>query len=173
MNHSDSHKNPSREQCENIIRRILVTEVQEKGCNAQFKQASDFMNYFQSLYPASDALTKQVQRAIKTMNLPKDEYGYYIVNKTSTQLEQEQELKYLFQKSSAAIDSLENCETVFLRADEPVRAHLIYALSHSVTFEHHFETVLETSNGILFYTKDKDAFLTCLKSLMDSSIDRK
>ena len=57
-------KNPSRETCEGIIRRILMTEVLEKGKNEHFRTAADFMKYFESLYPASDALTKQVQRAI-------------------------------------------------------------------------------------------------------------
>ena len=68
-----TRKNPSRETCQKIIKRILVTEVLEKGCNEHFRQASDFMGYFQSLYPASDALTKQVQRAIKAMDMPRDE----------------------------------------------------------------------------------------------------
>ena len=69
-------KNPSRETCENIIKRILMTEVLENGSNKHFRFASDFMNYFESLYPASDALTKQVQRAIKSLDMPKDENGY-------------------------------------------------------------------------------------------------
>ena len=57
-------KNPSRETCEGIIRRILMTEVLEKGKNEHFRTAADFMKYFESLYPASDALTKQVQRKL-------------------------------------------------------------------------------------------------------------
>lgn len=87
-----TRKNPSRETCQKIIKRILVTEVLEKGCNEHFRQASDFMGYFQSLYPASDALTKQVQRAIKAMDMPRDERGYFIVNKTSEQFEQDKEI---------------------------------------------------------------------------------
>ena len=71
-------KNPSREACEKVIKRILMTEVLEHGSNKHFRFASDFMNYFESLYPASDALTKQVQRAVKAMDMPKDENGYYI-----------------------------------------------------------------------------------------------
>ena len=52
-------KNPSRETCEGIIRRILMTEVLEKGKNEHFRTAADFMKYFESLYPASDALTNR------------------------------------------------------------------------------------------------------------------
>ena len=59
-------KNPSRETCESIIRRILMTELTQNGKNRHFRKAADFMSYFESLYPASDALTKQVQRAVQT-----------------------------------------------------------------------------------------------------------
>ena len=41
-------KNPSRETCEGIIRRILMTEVLEKGKNEHFRTAADFMKYFES-----------------------------------------------------------------------------------------------------------------------------
>ena len=50
-------KNPSRETCESIIRRILMTELTQNGKNRHFRKATDFMSYFESLYPASDALT--------------------------------------------------------------------------------------------------------------------
>lgn len=166
MNDLPLRKNPSREQCETIIRRILVTEVSERGRNEHFKQATDFMSYFQSLYPASEALTKQVQRAVKSMNMPKDEHGCYVVNKTHEQLEQEQELKYLFQKGSPNICFLSDCEPVLLKIAPPVRAHLMDALSHSITFEGDFETIAETNNGILFYTMKKDRLLAHLNSLI-------
>jgi hypothetical protein len=165
MNDSSLHKNPSREQCQKIIKRILVTEVLEKGCNEHFKQASDFMNYFQSLYPASDSLTKQVQRAIKAMDMPKDEKGYYVVNKTGEQLAQEKELKYLFEKGEVCIQSLDNCEPVFLKVSASVRSHLIYSLSHSVTFEKRFETIVETNNGIILYTREKEKLQAQLNNL--------
>lgn len=71
-------KNPSREACEGIIKHILMTEVLEKGKNEHFRSAADFMSYFESLYPASDALTKQVQRAVKALDMPKDDDGYFI-----------------------------------------------------------------------------------------------
>ena len=60
-------KNPSRKDCEKIIKRILSTEILEKGKNQNFRFASDFMAFFESLYPPSDSLTKQVQRAINPL----------------------------------------------------------------------------------------------------------
>ena len=70
-------KNPSRKDCEKIIKRILSTEILEKGKNQNFRFASDFMAFFESLYPPSDSLTKQVQRAIKSLDLPKDKDGFF------------------------------------------------------------------------------------------------
>lgn len=71
-------KNPSRETCESIIRRILMTELTQNGKNRHFRKATDFMSYFESLYPASDALTKQVQRAVQSLHMPKDADGFLL-----------------------------------------------------------------------------------------------
>lgn len=162
---SSLRKNPSRETCENIIRRILMTEFLQEGTNRHFRSASDFMNYFESLYPASDSLTKQVQRAVKAMDMPKDEKGYFIVNKTTTQLEQEKEISHLFAAAHVTIDPMENYETVFLRADAPVRPYLIHLLEHSETFQNKFLTIAETANGLLIYTQNRNQLLVLLNSL--------
>ena len=121
-------KNPSRETCEGIIKRILITEVLEHGSNRHFKTASDFMNYFESLYPASDALTKQVQRAIKAMDMPKDDRGFLIVNKTTDQFKQEKELTNLFQQANVTIHPMDQIETIFLSAAPYARTHMIHLL---------------------------------------------
>lgn len=160
-------KNPSRQTCETMIKRILITEVLEKGTNQHFKQASDFMNYFESLYPASDSLTKQVQRAVKAMNMPKDSNGYFIINKSHEQLDQEEELRYLFQKASASLESLEECETLFLKADPRLSSYLMDLMEESITFRDKYLTMLRTSNGILFYTKNKATLATLLESLIN------
>lgn len=158
-------KNPSRETCENIIRRILLTEVSEHGNNQHFKTASDFMNYFESLYPASDALTKQVQRAIKAMDMPKDEHGYLIVNKTTNQFEQEKELANLFQQANVTIHPMEQIETIFLSAAPYARAHIIHLLETSELLCDKFLTIAETSNGLLIYTENKAELQKALNSL--------
>ena len=101
--HSTLRKNPSRQTCETIIKRILMTEVLEKGTNRHL-QASDFMSYFESLYPASDSLAQTGAKAVKSMNMPKDSNGYFIINKSREQLEQEEDLRYLFQKASASVE---------------------------------------------------------------------
>lgn len=153
MNPSDSiHKNPSRETCENIIRRILMTEVLQQGENHHFKQASDFMNYFESLYPASDSLTKQVQRAVKAMNLPKDEQGYFIVNKTPEQIAQDDALKHAFSLANAKPLSLDGYTPVFLSAEPSLCSYLKDIILNSVTFHGKILTIAETSNGLLLYT---------------------
>lgn len=168
MDYSSSsvRKNPSRETCEGIIKRILITEVLENGKNSHFRSASDFMNYFQSLYPASDALTKQVQRAIKSLNMPKDEYGYFIPNKTIEQLNHETELKQLFRKANVSVSSIEGCEPLFLKADKELRSYLVHVLETSPLFEGKFLTAIETNNGIIVYTTGVNQ----LKNLIESFI---
>lgn len=159
-------KNPSRETCEGIIRRILMTEILEKGRNEHFRTASDFMNYFESLYPASDALTKQVQRAVKSLNMPKDEYGYFIPNKTADQFQQEKELQYLFQKATATVHSMEDYKPLFLQTDPAIASYLLSAIEASPLFQGKFLTAHVVSNGILFYTKNPSQLEILLKSLI-------
>lgn len=162
---SSLRKNPSRETCESTIKRILMTEVLQNGSNTHFRNASDFMKYFESLYPASDALTKQVQRAIKSLDMPKDEHGYYIVNKTVAQLDQEKEITKLFEQAHVAIDAMENYETIFLRADAPMRSYIAYTLENTDIFQGKFLTIVETCNGLIIYTQSKGQLLILLNSL--------
>lgn len=159
-------KNPSRETCESVIKRILITEVLEKGKNEHFKCAADFMSYFESLYPASDALTKQVQRAIKSLAMPKDENGYFIVNKTIEQYEQEQELKSVFQKAHASFQSLDDCDTIFLSLDASLRSYMLHLLEHAPAFQDKYVTIVESSKGLLIYTRNKSQLLVLLDSLV-------
>lgn len=158
-------KNPSREACENIIKRILMTEVLENGSNKHFRFASDFMNYFESLYPASDALTKQVQRAIKSLDMPKDENGYYIVNKTSAQLENEKQITQIFKDANVSIHPMEQVETVFLSVNPYMRSYLIHLIESTESFQGKYITIVETSNGLLIYTENKSQLLILLNSL--------
>lgn len=158
-------KNPSRETCENTIKRILMTEVLETGVNRHFKTAADFMNYFESLYPASDALTKQVQRAVKALNMPKDELGYFIVNKTVEQLDQENEITNVFKMANISVDSMESAEPVFLTVPDHLRSYLIHLISTSETFKGKYITITETLNGVLIFTTNRNQLLILLNSL--------
>lgn len=159
-------KNPSRESCERIIKRILMTEILETGKNRHFRTAADFMTYFESLYPASDALTKQVQRAVKALNMPKDELGYFIPNKTTEQLCHEKELQQLFEKANPVVFSMEEYKPVFLNVNSEIKSYLLHVIEHSPLFEGKFLTLQETSNGILFYTKNPSQLEILLNSLI-------
>ncbi|MCR4956979.1 MAG: hypothetical protein K6A30_09895 [Lachnospiraceae bacterium] len=160
-------KNPSRADCESAIKRILVTEVLTKGRNQQFKTASDFMPYFESLYPAGAALTKQVQRAIKAMELPRDSRGYLIVNKTEEQLEEEKDLSFLLKKTHALIPDLTECEPLLLKTDPQDADYILKHILKCISLKDKYETVFATSNGILFYTKNKNQLQIFLDSLME------
>jgi hypothetical protein len=165
MNKSATRRNPSRETCENTIRRILHTEVMQLGANRHFKNASDFMNYFESLYPASDALTKQVQRAVKAMDMAKDEDGFFLVDKTVDQAKQEKELSGVFANAHVAVDAMEDCETVFLSCDAPMREYVMYLLESSEEFQKKILTIVPASHGLVIYTRNKTALLQALNSL--------
>lgn len=159
-------KNPSRETCENIIRRILMTEITEKGSNTHFRQSTDFMKYFESLYPASDSLTKQVQRAVKAMALPKDEQGFFIINRTREQLEQENELKHVISQGHFALHDMSQYETFFIEAPVDCLDYLIYKLSTWDLLQGKYITMTKTFNGILIYTKDKSMILPFINSII-------
>lgn len=159
-------KNPSREACENIIRRILMTEILEKGKNEHFKTAADFMVYFESLYPASDALTKQVQRAVRSMNMPKNEYGYFIPNKTAEQLAEEQELRRMLKRADAAVHTMEDCVPIFLQTKPELISYLMHEIEISPAFTDKYLTMQASSNGIIFYTNCPQKLKVLLESLI-------
>lgn len=161
-------KNPSRQDCETVIKRILVTEVLTKGRNEQFRSAADFMSYFESLYPASDSLTKQVQRAIKSMALPKDDHGYLIVNKTKDQLEEEKDLSHLLHRSNAFLADLSDCEPLLLHCNKDDASYLLHLITKCLGLKDKYETVLQTSDGVLFYTRQRSQLETYLNSLINT-----
>lgn len=166
-----NRKNPSRETCENIIRRILTAEVSEKGKNESFRSASDFMNYFESLYPASDGLTKQVQRAIRSLNMPKDEKGYFIPNKTVEEVAQERELRHLFSFAKAeAVPLPGNVQTLLVKMDRQatlsMASGLLNMIASSPLFDGAYITAHEVVNGILFYTTDAEKLEVLINSLI-------
>lgn len=98
MNHSSLNKtNPTRKECETIITRILHQEIQQRNKNCHFRHSVDFLPYFESLYPASEGLSKQVQRAVRSLNLPKDSSGYYIINRSQDEIDLESHLIHFFQ----------------------------------------------------------------------------
>lgn len=161
------HKNPSREACEKIIKRILVTEVLEKGRNTQFRNAASFMGYFESLYPASPGLTKQVQRAVKAMDLPKDENGYYMINKTGSQVTEDKEMRSLCEKYDARLLDLSDTECVFLKLLSPAaRSYLSEQLLKSKTFSDKIITITESANGLILYTRQKQRLMSNLKNTL-------
>lgn len=164
--HSSLRKNPSRESCEQVIRRILSTEILEYGRNIHFKQATDFLNYFESLYPASDSLTKQVQRAVRSMNMPRDEKGFFIPNKTAEQLAQERELTGLLRRSGSQVDTLEECEPLLLKLEEDFCDYAVHLIQSCDTFQGKYEVLIKVEGGLLFFTRNRKQLEILLESLI-------
>lgn len=161
---SYTHKNPSRKSCEQTIKKILTREFEEFGENRHFKQASDFMVYFESLHPASSSLTKQVQRAVNSLNLPRDENGYFMINKTAEEYAAERELNHLL--IGASVDNLSNTTPVLLKIENWKCKYVMHLLESDSYITSLSYTMLEVSNGILIYTTAPDQLLSYLSSLI-------
>ena len=159
-------KNPSRKECEEQIKRILMTEVLENGKNSHFKTAKDFMKYFESLYPVGDSLNKQVQRAIKSLDMPKDENGYFVINKTSAQMDEDREIGRLLRSSKAETLDLDSYDKLFLKIEDKYRDYIIRLLNDSLTFKGKFVTIVNSSDGLIIYTENKTNLETLINSLM-------
>lgn len=151
---SSKHKNPSRKSCEQTIKRILTREFEEYGENHHFKQASDFMIYFESLHPASPGLTKQVQRAVNALNIPRDENGYFIINKTVEEYKAEQELSLLLRSSSLV--NLQNCTPILIKTEYWKREHVMHLIKSTPDLQNLYVTLTETDSGILIYTESPE-----------------
>ena len=163
-NKSPLKKNPSRSACEKIIQRILMTEILEKGKNHQFKNATDFMPFFESLYPTSPSLTKQVQRAVKSMALPKDDFGFFVINKSEIQLDEDQEIGRVLKRGHADIYKSQ-IESVFLKLEPNVIDYLYDLISRSSSFKDKYITLIKSSDGLFFLTKSSSQLQILLSSL--------
>lgn len=166
----ESRKNPSRKECEKIIRRILITEVLENGKNIHFRMATDFLKYFESLYPASDALTKQIQRAVKAMDMPKDDDGYYIVDKTNKQADMEKTLSALFSDSLSNITDLSRDVPVAVSLKPELREHCISLLGRIDQLSSNISQIVKSDKGIVIYTKNKEKLIASLERLMPKDL---
>jgi hypothetical protein len=163
---NSKYRNPTRQECEEQVRRTLMTENLRHGGNHHFKTAKDFMPIFEALYPASPSLVKQVQRAVKAMNMPKDADGYFLVDKTKLQMEQDTELSGLLKKSDASLSELENLDTILITLEDHYKDYIFQLISESSTLSGKYVTAIKTSNGILFLTQNKPLLKTFLEDLL-------
>ncbi len=165
-------RGPSRTECEKAIRRILMTETLENGRNLHFKSSSDFMSYFESLYPASPGLRKQIQRAIHEMDMAKDAEGFYIVGKTKGDARDENEISALMKASGAFIPETGPdvpLETVFIEFEVDERYKIPYIaerLSRLESLSGKYTALLPCTNGILFFTTQSAVLKTRLSALL-------
>lgn len=158
-------RTPSRAECEAIIKKILTTEAQARTVNSTFKRPSDFMGYFESLYPPSAALTKQVQRAIAALDMARDSKGYYIINKSKEQSNQDNDIRRLLTEAQYSVDPLETDSTVFLKIEGSFVDFVLHKLADSITMKSYITTMVPCYNGILIYTKDQEKVIELFNSL--------
>lgn len=165
MSDKNRIKSPSRKVIEEAVRRILMTEVLQEGKNKHFKTAHDFMPYFESLYPASDALTKQVQRAIHAMDMPKDENGYFIVDKTKAQMNEDRELSRLLVKTDARVSDSLSPETLFLEVKSQYKPYLLQLIKESQTLSGKYITIIDSTDGLIFLTNNRSVLASQIQNL--------
>ena len=106
-----------------------------------------------------------MQRAIKSLDMPKDENGYFIVNKTASQLENEKQITSALKTANFSVHPMEQVDTVFLTVESHMRSYLTHLFETTETFQGKYITIVETSNGLLIYTENKSQLLTLLNSL--------
>ena len=68
--------------------------------------------------------------------------------------------------NNAHIESLDDCEQLFLALDPDYRDYIIYRISHSDTLHEKYVTIQKTNNGLIIYTKDKKKLEQVLQRLM-------
>ena len=158
-------RTPSRAECEAIIKKILLTEAESRTVNSTFKKPADFMGFFESLYPPSAALTKQVQRAIKSLDMAKDKDGYYILNKSQEQSNQDNALKALLTEADYYVDSLDNSENLFIRLGSEYVDFILHKLADSITLKPYIITMIPCYNGIIIVTYNKKEVIDILNGL--------
>lgn len=160
-------KNPSRKQCEDLIKRILWTEVTEKGRNTQFRKATDFLPLFESLYPSSDGLTRQIQRALKELNLPKDSSGFLDIQSSTEEAQSEQKIAELLHATHLNEESLQSFQlpAQFLPIQSPEKDYLYSLLKKATTKTSPWLTIIDSSNGLIFLTEDPEKLKAYLRNI--------
>ena len=101
--------------------------------------------------------------------MPRDERGYFIVNKTSEQFEQDKEISRLLQSSEASLKSLEESEPVLLEVPTELADYLMYTLSSSISLKGHYDTMVKAYNGIIIYTRERSRILSYLQTLLSTN----
>lgn len=127
------------------------------------------MIYFESLHPASPGLTKQVQRAVSALNLPRDENGYFMINKTVEEYRAEQELSHLLQSSSLV--NLENCTPILIKTEPWKREHVIFLIKSAPELQMLYETIAEADNGVVLYTKNPEKLISFFSEFIKIDIE--
>jgi hypothetical protein len=81
------------------------------------------------------------------------------------QFEQENALKSAFLSAGAAVNPMDDIETVFLAVPASMRTYLISMIESTDAFLGKYLTIAEVSGGLMFYTSKKSALIELLNSL--------
>ena len=143
-----------------------MTELTQNGKNRHFRKAADFMSYFESLYPASDALTKQVQRAVQSLHMPRMPMDFYCGQDSCTGGTGTMPWEIIC-RCNVSLHPMEQVETVFLSVPSHMQELLLHTFEQSDLFAGQILTIVRTCNGLLIYTEDKKQLLSLLNRLVN------
>lgn len=101
--------------------------------------------------------------------ISRDERGYFIVNKTSEQFEQDKEISRLLQSGEASLKSLAESEPVLIEVPTELADYLMYTLSSSISLKGHYDTMVKAYNGIIIYTRERSRILSYLQTLLSTN----
>ena len=81
-------------------------------------------------------------------------------------MDQDKEISHMLKKTSASFESLEDCEKLFLAVEPAYKSYLLQLISESATFENTYVTIVDSSKGLIFYTRNKNNLGMLIESLL-------
>ena len=89
------------------------------------------------------------------------------INKTEAQLNQDREISFIMDKCNSTLVPFENYQTLFLKADNNYKDYLYQLLSESETFSDKIITMINSFNGIILFTENKQQLEIMINSLIN------
>ena len=98
------------------------------------------------------------------MALPKDDFGFFVINKSEIQLDEDKEIERILKRGHADIYKSQ-IESVFLKLEPNVIDYLYDLISSSRSFKDKYITLIKSSDGLFFLTRSSSQLQILLSSL--------
>ena len=98
--------------------------------------------------------------------MPKDEDGFFIVDRTVKQMEKEKSLKAILSESESVVTDLSGYAPILVKTDPHNRIYLMHLISEVSTLNDKIAAMTECSVGVILYTVEKEKVLSILDRLL-------